>query len=178
MSNAVYFVSSLPMIQFKDAPPMSVEEFKRQCETNLNDFELGAIEALLDGKDYPEPFVSAFYSHETQLKNIAARARATEWDSDIRIMDRPFDGYNVAYAKMVNDALVKANPLEMEEALEEARFYLADELSGVGSFTMAHVYAYALKLKILERLSKLNQEAGNTALLKIINENDLAIERE
>jgi hypothetical protein len=112
------------------------------------------------------------------LKNIAARARATEWDSDIRIMDRPFDGYNVAYAKMVNDALVKANPLEMEEALEEARFYLADELSGVGSFTMAHVYAYALKLKILERLSKLNQEAGNTALLKIINENDLAIERE
>jgi len=79
---------------------------------------------------------------------------------------------------MVSDALLRTNPLEREHELDKARFWLVDELSGVGGFTMAHVYAYAIKLMICERWSRLSPEAGDASLMKVINENDLASKRE
>lgn len=178
MSNAVYLVSSLPTLQFGDTPPFSLDEFRRQCEGVISAYEMEALEALLAGKSHSDSFVSAYFARETLLKNIAGKMRAAAWDSDIRFSERPYDGYDVTYAKMVSDALLRTNPLEREHELDKARFWLVDELSGVGGFTMAHVYAYAIKLMICERWSRLSPEAGDASLMKVINENDLASMRE
>lgn len=178
MSNAVYLVSSLPTLQFGDTPPFSLDEFRRQCEGVISESELEALEALIAGRSHSDSFVSAYYSHEIQLKNLAGKFRAAAWGQDVRFSERSFDGYDVTYAKMVSDALQKTNPLEREHDLDRARFWLVDVLSGVGSYTMAHVYAYAIKLMICERWSRLTPEAGDASLMKVINENDLASMRE
>lgn len=43
---------------------------------------------------------------------------------------------------------------------------------------MAAVYAFVIKLKICERWSRISAEAGNAAVLKVINDNDPAYNRD
>lgn len=178
MSNSVYLASSLPILQFGENPPFSFDDFRHQCEGVISASEMEALDALIAGHHHRDSFVSAYYAHETHLKNIAGKARAAAWGTEVRFSERPFEGYDVTYAKMVSDALVKTNPLEREQDLDKARFWLVDQLSGVGGFTMAHIYAFAIKLKICERWSRLTPEAGDASLMKVINENDLASMRE
>ena len=178
MSNAVYLVSSLPMLQFGDVPPFSLTAFRHQCEGVISPSELEALDALIEGRDHQDPFVSAYMAHETQLNNIAGRFRAAAWGADVRFSERSFAGYDVVYGKMISDALVKSNPLEREQDIDKARFWLVDQLSGVGGFTMAHVYAFAVKLMVCERWNRLTQVAGDAALMQVINDNDLALVRE
>lgn len=177
MSNAVYIAASLPALRFGDAPPFSLSELRSRCECVMSEEELATFDALLSGEPCDDPFVSAFRDHEIQLKNILGHARAASWGPDVRFAERPFHGYDVTFAKMVSDAAAKPNPLEREEDLDRARFWLVDELVPEES-SMANLYAFAVKLKICERWSRISTEAGNAAVLKVINDNDPAAGQE
>lgn len=174
MSNAVYILSSLPMLRFGDVPPFSVATFRHRCAGVLTEEELDAFDALLEGRESEDPFVSAYQARETQMKNVAGRLRASAWGPDVRFSERMYKGYDVAFAKKVSDAFAKPNPLEKEEEIDRARFALVDELAPVGEPTVEHVYAFAVKLAICERWARLSDEAGNAEVLKVINENDPA----
>jgi hypothetical protein len=96
----------------------------------------------------------------------------------VRFAERSFSGYDVTFAKMIQDAFMKSNPLEKEQDIDRARFWLVDSLAGVGEGTIKHVYAYAIKLRICERWARLNDIAGDKAVINIINENDPAYRQE
>ena len=177
MNNAVYISASLPFLRFGDTPPFSVSELRSRCESVMSEEEIAAFDALWSGDPCDDPFVSAYRDHETQLKNILGHARAASWGQDVRFTERPFRGYDVTFAKMVTDAYAKANPLEREEDLDRARFWLVDQLAPEEE-SMANLYAFAIKLKICERWAKISSEAGNAAVLKVINDNDPAAKQE
>ena len=177
MNNAVYISASLPFLRFGDTPPFSVSELRSRCESVLSEEELATFDALLNGESCDDPFVSAYRDHEIQLKNILGHARAASWGPDVRFAERPFRGYDVTFAKMVTDACAKANPLEREEDLDRARFWLVDQLAFEES-SMANLYAFAIKLGICERWARISPEPGNAAVLKVINDNDPAERRE
>jgi hypothetical protein len=84
-------------------------------------------------------------------------------------------GFDVALSRKVSDALAKANPLEREEELDRARWWVADQLAGIGEFSLSHVLAFAVKLKINERFSRFDTVAGNAVIEKVIQANDRAV---
>ena len=139
--------------------------------------EITALDALLDDGECEEcddEFVRAYKAHEIQMKNVSGRLRASAWGPDIRFTEKSFPGYDVAFAKMIQDAFAKSNPMEKEQDIDKARFWLVDSLAGVGEGTVKHVYAYAIKLKICERWARLSEQAGDAAVLNVINANDPA----
>ena len=150
-------MASLPMIEFGDPAPLSMEDFRHRCIGVLSEPELAALDALLDDGECEEcddEFVRAYKAHEIQMKNVSGRLRASAWGPDI--------------------AFAKSNPMEKEQDIDKARFWLVDSLAGVGEGTVKHVYAYAIKLKICERWARLSEQAGDAAVLNVINANDPA----
>ena len=167
MSSPAYLMASLPMLELGDVPPLSMAEFR-----------LEALDALLAGEECDDEFVREYQSRETQMRNVSGRLRAQAWGPEVRFAERSFSGYDVTFAKMIQDAFMKSNPLEKEQDIDRARFWLVDSLAGVGEGTIKHVYAYAIKLRICERWARLNDIAGDKAVINIINENDPAYRQE
>ena len=177
MSSPSYLMASLPMLEMGDVPPLSMEEFRHRCIGVLEESEIAALDALLDDGDCEEcddEFVRAYKAHEIQMKNVSGRLRAAAWGPDVRFTDKSFPGYDVTFAKMIQDACAKSNPIEKEQDIDKARFWLVDSLAGVGEGTVKHVFAYAIKLKICERWARLTEAAGDSAVLNVINANDPA----
>ncbi len=48
MSSPSYLMASLPMIEFGDPAPLSMEDFRHRCIGVLSDSEISALDALLD----------------------------------------------------------------------------------------------------------------------------------
>lgn len=177
MSSPAFLMASLPMLDLGDVPPLSMAEFRGRCEGVLDAPELAALDALLAGEESEDEFVQAYQSREIQMKNVSGRLRAQAWGPDVRFSERSFAGYDVTFAKMIQDAFSKSNPMEKEMDIDRARFWLVDALAGVGEGTVQHVYAYAIKLQICERWSRLNEKAGDEAVINVINANDPAFKQ-
>lgn len=166
------------MLELGDVPPLSMVEFRGRCEGVLDQPELEALDALLSGEESLDEFVAAYQSREIQMRNVSGKLRAQAWGPDVRFTERSFAGYDVTFAKMVQDAFSKSNPMEKEQDIDRARFYLVDSLAGVGEGTVKHVYAYAIKLQICERWARLSEKAGDEAVINVINANDPAFAQE
>jgi hypothetical protein len=175
MSNAIYLVASLPMLQFGEPPPFKSEDFRFRCQGILSDTELADLDAILNGIPGSHPFVVAYEACESQIRNATARARSIQWGSEARFTERMHPGFDVALSKRVVDALGKPNPLEREEELARTRWWVADQLVGCGEFSMAHVYAFAVKLMINERFFHFDLVKGNAVIEQVIQENDRAV---
>ena len=156
MSSPSYLMASLPMIEMGDVPPLSMEEFRHRCVGVLSEPELAALDAVLDDGECEEcddEFVRAYKAHEIQMKNVSGRLRAAAWGPDVRFTDKSFPGYDVTFAKMIQDAFAKSNPMEKEQDIDKARFWLVD---------------------FCERWARLTEAAGDSAVLNVINANDPA----
>lgn len=171
-------MAQLPMIEFGDVPPLSMEEFRARCVGVLDAPELEALDALLSGSESDDEFVQAYQAHGIQMKNVSGRLRAQAWGPEVRFTERSFPGYDVTFAKMIQDAFAKVNPIEKEQDIDRARFWLVDTLAGVGEGSVKHVYAYAIKLSICDRWARLTESAGDAAVLNVINANDPAFKQE
>ncbi|PWJ57279.1 uncharacterized protein DUF2764 [Fibrobacter sp. UWR4] len=162
------------MINLGDVPPVTMDDFRSRCEGALDQAELEALNALLNDEPSDDEFVKSYQAHEIQMKNVSGRLRAQAWGPEVRFAERSFPGYDVTFAKMISDAFAKSNPMEKEQDIDKARFWLVDSLAGVGEGTVKHVYAYAVKLMICTRWARLSEEAGDAAVIEVINANDPA----
>ena len=86
MSNAVYILSSLPMLRFGDVPrfrsPRSATA-ARVCLLRMSSMRSTLSSRVRESED---PFVSAYQARETQMKNVAGRLRASAWGPDVRFL--------------------------------------------------------------------------------------------
>ena len=169
------------MLELGDPLPLSLAEFRGRCEGVLEPQELEALDVLLSGQvneECKDEFVLAYQARDIQMKNVSGRLRAQAWGPEVRFAEKSFAGYDVTFAKMIQDAFSKSNPMEKEMDIDRARFWLVDSLAGVGEGTVYHVYAYAIKLQICERWSRISEKAGDEAVIKVINANDPAFAQE
>lgn len=175
MSNAIYLAASLPLLQFGEQPPFRVEDFRFRCQGVLSAEEFSNLESIIGGEPGNHEYTVAYHACEMQIRNATAKARAAQWGSEARVTERMHQGFDVALSRKVAEALGKSNPMEREEDLARARWWVADQLVGYGELSMAHVYAFAVKLKINERFAALNDAAGNAMIDKVIQANDRAV---
>lgn len=155
-----YFVSSLPMVQFGEKPPMDAEAFGTACAQMLPEEERVAIEAVLEGREPPRGAATGWWDEEVQLRNATARIRAKARGMDPSGAVRPHGGFRVQIETLVADAYTRGTPLEREQALDRIRWMLAEERAQHARFGFPALLAYAVQVRIAQRWAALEEEGG------------------
>jgi len=164
-SNYYYFVASLPHLNYGDVPPFSSREFREQCNVFLNKDDAELIKyccfdpklAVETVKPTGSSFIDFIMLRERVLNLSLAQLRAArlkrqgpeEVPSDMPRAE--------AMAKSVFEL---DDPLEAELSMDRARWGILDELVGVNVFGANTIFAYLLKLQLMERKQRFNAEKG------------------
>ncbi|MDD5707224.1 MAG: DUF2764 family protein [Kiritimatiellae bacterium] len=165
--NLEYFIASLPMLAPGQAPGISTESFRAACEAQLDPALGAAACALLDGRPGPHPFALQWQDRETILRNAVARRRASRHGTDALSAQHPAAGSDVRIEHGVAAAFEQTDPLQRERALNRLRWNVLEELQGNQPMAPEVVLAYAVKLRLLDRWSRLNADAGAARLERL-----------
>lgn len=165
--NLDYFIASLPMLLPGQAPAIAPESFRAACAAQLEPDLSAAADALLDGRPSAHPWARAWQDRETILRNAVARRRAARQGADAQATQRPTHGSDARIEHGVAAAFEQPDPLQRERALDRLRWNVLDELQGNQPLAAAVVLAYAVRLRILDRGSRLEAEAGARRLEKL-----------
>jgi hypothetical protein len=170
-----YFIATLPGLTYGEAPPISLEEFLDQCS-----YQIGAGDAsllkycTLDITSFLEtfvgenglniktgsPFVDAYLRREWRMRLALLAARSEklkrEWPAYLS-PELSGDEDSAASAKA---ASAISNPFEAELLLDRERWEAIEAVEGGEHFSVNTVYAYALKLALMERRLKFHVDKG------------------
>jgi hypothetical protein len=155
MASYYYLIASLPELRADGDMPITYDEFLRLCQSNVSDQTYEILENLtLDSAE--GPLVSEWATFYGMLKKELGYQRSMNLGKS----------YSSAYDKdgfisqVVSSALTAKNPLEAERVLLEYEFENLDTLVGLHMFDDYVLFGYAIKLRLLERLSCFEQTKG------------------
>jgi len=172
-----YLMAQLPYLIYEQKPPMSSVGFKALAETQLSEEDAALLDCLsLD----PDPenifvpsyaeltpstgcgFIDSWREWERSLRLNLARNRAVKLKRDnLSALEPPF--YPVEAVAAASKALnAEISPLDGESIIDKARWSAIDALAGIDYFDRNSVYAYFLKLMLIERRMSFNAERGFT----------------
>lgn len=155
MASYYYLIASLPELRADGEMPMTYDEFLSCCQSNVSDSVYELLENLtLNSTE--GPLISEwaqFYGMLTKELNYQrsmnlGKSYSSAYDKDGLI------------AQVAGAALAAKNPLEAEKLLLEYEFENLDSLVGLHMFDDHVLFGYAIKLKLLERLSCFEQTKG------------------
>ncbi|GHT61586.1 hypothetical protein FACS1894109_20240 [Spirochaetia bacterium] len=166
-----YLVAQLPSLSYGQAVPMGSKAFIDLCKTALTHEDVAFLDfctldpwALAPGTGVasaaesaaPE-FFAKWYAWERTLRLNLARYRASRVKRDVPadVSDYPADAAAAAKAASAMDS-----PLEAEIFLDEARWQAIEAFQGLDYFDRNTVYAYLLKLLLMERRSAFRADEG------------------
>ena len=155
MASYYYLIASLPELKADGDMPITYSEFLSCCQSNVSERDFELLKNLsLSSKEGPlvEEW-SRFYGMLTRELNYQrsmnlGRSYSSAYDKDGLI------------SQVVASALSAKNPLEAERILLAYEFETLDSLVGLHMFDDYVLFGYAIKLKLLERLSCFEQEKG------------------
>lgn len=155
MASYYYLIASLPELRADGDMPITYEEFLSLCQSNVSDDDYKILESLTLNSD-KGPLIkewSDFYGMLTKELNYQrsvnlGKSYSSAYDKDGII------------SQVVSTALSAKNPLEAEKILLEYEFENLDSLVGLHMFDDYVLFGYAIKLKLLERLTSFEQDKG------------------
>lgn len=164
----IYFIASLPGLDFTGQPPFSLESFLERCDELLPAKDAGLIRGICSGEPQDHPAINKWLSFDTTLRNELVRIRSGHRKTEAARYLRP-DGYagtaiyHIALAAQRSHSL-----LEGEKILDRARWDFLDELLVGHYFDLDFLIIYAYKLLILERWGKINRADKKRLLEEVI----------
>ena len=175
-----YFLTAqLPYLTYGQTVPITLSRFRELCRENLTAEDLALLElctldpdpvkadlppeerGLTYGEKPPEtssPFINKWRSWERALRLHLARLRGQQIKLDAGLADPPdmfVDAQAAAKAAFATDS-----PLEAELYLDKARWDAIEEFQGTAYFHRDNIFAYLLKLLLLERRASFKTEEG------------------
>lgn len=166
-----YLAAQLPYLVYGQQPPMSSQAFRALCVHALNAGDAVLLDwcslGLEQGgkeKSYAEPptstssrFINEWRIWEYALRLNLARYRAQKWNNGVLIEapDAPADAALAAKA-----AFALESPLEAELFIDQARWNAIEAIQGLDLFNVNMIYAYLLKLLLMERRVAFKVEEG------------------
>ena len=175
--------SSLPMLLFDSAPPLSSEEFLSRCEAFLppdrmqflreltlaprelpefeKNFKQAAIPSKRDIRTDDSRVMQLYSRWEICLRNTLARLRAAKLEQDPETCTVKFASYEPTAESAARTAFNLADPLEREKALDQARWNYLDGFEWSHAFNFEALCIYRCKLLILEKWAA--RRAGDPA---------------
>ena len=163
--NYYYFAATLPSINYGDKPPISSEEFREQCNGILHPDDAALLKyCYYDPKlavETVQPTGSAFIDllmlRERVLVLNLAFVRSAK-------LNRPSPGdppHDVPRAEARGKtAFEMDDPLEATIYIDQGRWGALDEMVGLNLFGVDTIFAYLLKLQLLERRQLFEAETG------------------
>ena len=158
--NYYFLVASLPLLTPGMMPPLPFGKFREFCREQLTNADFAAFESALDGT-LARGFAARWVSAENRLRAAIARHRAALVNV---APTRGADLADLGLDRLVGEAYRLPHPLAREIAFDQARWQLLDELSFGEPFALSAVIAYAIKLRMVERLASFEDGAGNSQL--------------
>ncbi|MBQ6376260.1 MAG: hypothetical protein IJJ52_01345 [Lachnospiraceae bacterium] len=155
MASYYYLIASLPELRTDGEMPLTYREFLSLCQSNVSDSVYELLENLTLSST-KGPLVEDWAKFYGMLRKELSYQRSVNLGKS----------YSSAYDKdgfisqVVSSALSAKNPLEAEKILLDYEFENLDSLVGLHMFDEYVLFGYAIKLKLLERLSCFEQEKG------------------
>ncbi len=156
-----YLVSSLPMLHFGMDLPFAFERFLQIARGLIPDEDFKVLEGIsLDWQEpgIQHPTLAKWLEFDTALRNEIAKIRALRRRADAARYLRGGTSFSdpalthLALASHRNPSLIEA-----ERILDEARWYLLEELACGHYFDLEFLITYALKLRMLQRWDRINK---------------------
>jgi hypothetical protein len=163
--NYYYLIASLPAIQYGDKPPVAYNDFREQCNSMLSQADAALLQfccynpklAIETVQPTGSIFIDLLMSRERTLNLNLAALRAAK-------QKRPSLGeppHDVPRAEAVAKAAFEMDdPLEAEIYIDKSRWGALEDMVGIDYFGVNNVYAYLLKLQLLERRQRFDTEKG------------------
>jgi hypothetical protein len=177
-----YLAAQLPSLRYGEAAPMSSAAFRELARTSLESADAVWLDACAFGgagaaagaspaagavaatgaavgaeqSDMPE-FFRRWKEWEEVLRLNLARARAAKARRELALTVPDYPADAAAAAKT---AAAMDSPLEAEIFLDQARWKALEEFQGIDYFSRNTIYAYLLKLLLLERRACFKLEEG------------------
>ena len=160
MKEQYYLISQLPDISVsgeKSTLPITEKYFKDLCLRFVGNKEASIIENLSLEPPKKEvktgsSFLDAWYNHERCLRYALAQIRVS-CTADI--------------IQAARTAVGMDSPLSAEQFLYEYRLSVLSNLQPLDIFSIDAVYAYGIKLLLVQRMKMFNREKGTDSYHKI-----------
>ena len=172
-----YLVSQLPSLVYGQKPPMLPEAFIDLAKPMLDADDAALLDRIsLDPAPYGEQastgityadqapssgsdFIDSWREWERTLRLNLARQRAVKVKREgVALAEPPVIPADAATA--AHGAIATDSPLEADIFLDKARWSAIESLQGVEYFDRNTVFAYLLKLLILQRRAAMQTETG------------------
>jgi hypothetical protein len=168
-----YFAAQLPYLVYGQAEPMSSGHFRDLCMSFLDhEDKIQLDRCTLDipnkasvslpplpgeGRALRSPFIIGWREWERSLRLnlVRYRSQRLKRDASLEAPDYPADAAEAAKAASAMDS-----PLEAEIHLDKARWAAIERLRGLDNFGSGFIFAYFLKLLLMERRTSFKTEEG------------------
>ena len=164
MASYYYLISSLPELRADGDMPLSYEQFLGLCQSNVSEENMELLRNLTLISE-EGPLVKEWGTFYRMLVKELAHQRSLNLGRNYTTVYEK-DGL---IAQAVSAAMSAKNPLEAERVLLEYEFDTLDSLVGRHMFDDYVLFGYAIKLKLLERLTSFEQEKGKTEFTTLLD---------
>ena len=167
-----YLVSQLPNISTGESKanlPMNTVQFSEVASRFITPKEKTVLERLslvppLELGSTGSKFLDVWYEKERNLRCALAQIRAQKMKKDSFPLPA---GCTADIISAARTAVGMDSPLSAEQFLYEYRLRLLDDLRPLDAFSIDAVYAYGLRLMLVERMRKFEVENGKTSYHEI-----------
>ena len=176
MSSYYYLVAQLPYLIYGQNLPMSPEAFKTMAREAMGSADAAVLDhctldpvPLAEGQEGSayarpaphtlSPLVNKWKEWERTLRLHLAQGRAQKLKQEPKDMIQ-IPAYPPDVAAIAKTALFMESPLDAELFLDKARWDAIESFQDINIFSENSVYAYLLKLLLMERRAVFNAEEG------------------
>ena len=167
-----YLVSQLPNIsssESKAALPLTGTEFLELASRFITEDEKAVLQGLslippMENLSTGSAFLDVWYEKERNLRCALAQIRAQKMKKDSVPLP---PGCTADIISAARTAVGMDSTLSAEQFLFEYRLHLLDDLRPLDGFSIDAVYAYGIKLLLVERMKKFEVENGKTSYHEI-----------
>ncbi|AEF82902.1 hypothetical protein [Leadbettera azotonutricia] len=162
MGSYYYLAAQLPYLVYGQQASMASSAFRELARASMSKEDGAILDFCVldpDGRQSPSGFINQWREWEGVLRRNLGKNRAIKLKRDAGSLgdapEFPADAANAA-----KTALTMESPLEAEIFLDKARWAAIDALQGIDAFSETAMYAYLLKLLLMERRQAFKVEEG------------------
>ena len=155
-----YLIAQLPNLVYEQKPLMSSQDFldlAKSMVTNSDFALLNGLSLELRDKATGCKFIDDWQEWERDLMLNLAKQRAIKLKRDLPATEPV---YHMDIGAVTTKAMDEHSPLEGEILLDKARWHAIEDLAGNDYFHRNSVFAYYLKLLLIERRMSFNVDKG------------------
>lgn len=172
-----YLISQLPSLDGigENTPlPITEEKFLELCNQFLGKKALEELKrlSLTPSKSYEKSnssLIDAFNEGERILRIVLGKIRAEKMKKSFDMQGEENKTFPAGLIQVARTAAEMESPMEAEKFLNSYRLQFLETLRPMDAFSEDTIFYYWLKLKLLSRIRKFDEQSGKEAYKNIYN---------